>query len=122
MATGRRTENRFALTSHAHCDLPKMDQLKNSHQSCGRWHRNGTQRLLCVNAWPMECTIRGVALLEQVCHWGMAYSFEISYAQAPPSVAQSLLLLQIKMQNSQLPLQLRVCLDTIMLPAMTTMD
>jgi hypothetical protein len=60
--------------------------------------RNGTHRRMFLNAWSIGSgTIRrcgvagvGVALLEELCHFGAG--FAVSYAQATPSVAQSLLL------------------------------
>jgi len=57
----------------------------------------------------------GVALLEEVCHWGVG--FEVSEAQARPSSLHSSLSccsLPIWMQNSWLPLQPCVCLHQAM--------
>ena len=64
----------------------------------GGVNRNGHHGLPCLNAWPIgsgtirRCGLVGqsVALLEEGCHCGAG--FEVSYAQAMPSVANSFLL------------------------------
>ena len=62
---------------------------------CDGLNRNGPYRLVCLNAWPIKnstirrCNLVGVSLafLEEVCHCGVG--FEVSYAQAMPSVGHS---------------------------------
>ena len=63
------------------------------NDGCDGLNRYGIHRFICLNAWSIESgTIRrcgfvgvGVALLEEMCHWGVGF-WGLIYAQATPSV------------------------------------
>ena len=67
------------------------------------------------------CDPWGVALLEVWPCWRKCVTVRILYTQAMSSDSL-LLLLWIKMQNSQLVLQYNVGLDAALIPTMMTMD
>jgi hypothetical protein len=64
---------------------------------CGGLNRNGSHRLMCLNAWPIERdTVRSyglvgvdVALLEKVCHCGGSLWGLLCWSYAQASVTQS---------------------------------
>jgi hypothetical protein len=61
-------------------------------QYCGALNRYGPHKWMYWILGPIVALLGGVALLEEVRHWG---GFEVSYSQAVPSVAHSLLLLPV---------------------------
>lgn len=84
---------------------------------------NGPHRLICLSVWFLICrTVQGglgaVALLEEVCHWGVSFEVSKPYLRRPslplPSVCGSAV-------SSQLLLQHHVYLLAAILPTMVTM-
>jgi hypothetical protein len=50
---------------------------------CGGLNKNGTHGLIYLNAWSLGSSailerLRGLALLEEVCHWGGVWGFKSS--------------------------------------------
>lgn len=53
---------------------------------CGGLNENVPKRLKCMNAWvpgdgPIWEKLGGVALLEEICHWGQALMFQKAHFQ-----------------------------------------
>ena len=95
----------------------------------GGLNRYGLYRLACLNAWPIGSgTIRRCGLIGQVWDcWRkcvtMGAGFQVSYAQAMPSVAYSLLLpVDQSTQTPQLFLQHHVCLYAIVFSVTMIID
>ena len=74
-----------------------------------------------MSAWSIGGGTVTLALLKEVCHYGAG--FEVSYAQARPSAAHSLLLLPAD-QDVELstPFSAPFLLHAVMLPTMMIMD
>jgi hypothetical protein len=64
--------------------------LCNSHGCCCDLNRYGPHKVMCLTVWPIGCgTIRRCGLVGGV---SVGAGFDVSYAQATPSVAHSLLI------------------------------
>jgi hypothetical protein len=102
---------------------PQWMKPRSSQQTChSGLKKNAPYRLMYLNTWsPVSATVweglGGVALLEEVCHYGVV--FEVSKAHTVPT-GSSLTLLWIRCKLSTSATAL--CLPAAVLPTMMVMD